>query len=518
MAHDDDPQPGTPSPPDAAAAAAETHRLIAERQAKLAELAAAAPPYPHHFARTHDSGQLRADEAELTAGAAVVRIAGRVMTKRLMGKTVFLALHDGAGAIQAYFRRDELGDDGFRRVAKLLDAGDLIGVEGTLFRTRTGELTVHGARCELLAKALRPLPEKWHEMGVELRTRRRYLDLAMNLDTRARFRRRSAIIDTVRRFLVDEGFLEVETPALQPIYGGATARPFTTRHNALDATLYLRIADELYLKRLVVGGLERVFEIGKDFRNEGMDRTHNPEFTMMECYAAYWDYTDMMALVERLFALLGERFGQDGRIVYGGQEIDLRGGFRRLRFLDGLREATGIDFRGLSREETAALARNLGVPVSPDMGTGKILDALFSARVEPGLIQPTFVMDHPEELSPLAKAHRSEPGLVERFEPFMAGFEVGNSFTELNDPAEQRRRFLAQSALRAAGDDEAQPLDEDFLQALEHGMPPTAGLGIGIDRLVMLLCDCNSIRDVLLFPHLRSEERAVHDGGDQAAP
>ncbi len=507
-------QPDAP-PPTGEHAATDTHRLVAERQAKLAELAAGAPAYPHRFDRTHDSASLRAREAELTAGGAAVRVAGRVMTKRIMGKTAFLPLQDDAGSVQTYFRRDDLGEEEFRRVARLLDAGDIIGVAGTLFRTRTGELTVRVQEWALLAKALRPLPEKWHDMSLELRTRRRYLDLAMNPESRARFRRRAAVIECVRGLLDEEGFLQVETPALQPVYGGATARPFTTHHNALDSRLFLRIADELYLKRLIIGGYEKVFEICKDFRNEGMDRTHNPEFTMMECYAAYWDYHDMMALVERLFARLAAQFGEGGRIVYGGREIDLGGGFRRLRFLDGLREATGVDFRGLGRDETAAHARRLGVEVAPTMGTGKILDELFTLLVEPKLIQPTFVMDHPQELSPLAKAHRDEPGLVERFEPFVAGFEVGNSFTELNDPAEQRRRFLAQAELRAAGDDEAQPLDEDFLQALEHGMPPTAGLGMGLDRLVMLLCDCHSIRDVLLFPHLRPEER---DGSRETGP
>lgn len=518
--------PGEPPPPnggpaaasaDAAAApaggAAETHRLIAERRAKLAALAAQGPAYPHKWERSHDSGALRAQEAELTARGAVVRVAGRVMAKRRMGKTLFVPLSDGAGSIQAYFKRDDLGEEAFERVAKLIDVGDIVGVAGTLFRTRTGELTVHARGCDLLAKALRPLPEKWHEMGLELRSRRRYLDLAMNPETRERFRRRSAVIETVRQFLIGEGFLEVETPVLQPLYGGATARPFTTHHQALDQTLYLRIADELYLKRLVVGGLERVFEIAKDFRNEGMDRTHNPEFTMMECYAAYWDYLDMLGLVERLFARLVERFGDDGRLKYGEHVLDFRDGWRRVRFLDGLAERTGVDFRGLERDAVAARARELGLAVTPAMGGDKILDALFSQFVEPSLIQPTFVLDHPRELSPLAKEHRHEPGLVERFEPFVAGFEVGNAFTELNDPAEQRRRFQDQAALRARGDDEAQPLDEDFLQALEHGLPPTAGLGMGIDRLVMLLCDCHSIRDVVLFPHLRTEERGGEGGG-----
>ncbi len=493
------------------AAAAGLTRLLAERQAKLEEIAAARDPYPHQFARTHDSAALRDSEAELIASAAVVRVAGRLMAKRGAGKTMFLPLYDGAGPIQAYAKLDDLGEHEFRFVTKLLDIGDIIGVEGTLFRTRTGELTVHAKHISLLAKSLRPLPEKYHEIGLELRTRRRHLDLAMNLETRDRFRRRAAVIQTLRQQLLDEGFLEVETPVLQPLYGGATARPFVTHHQALDQQLYLRIADELYLKRLIVGGLERVFEIAKDFRNEGMDRTHNPEFTMLECYAAYWDYRDMMAFAERLCARLAAAFGQGGRIVYGGRELDLSGGFARVRFLDALRERTGVEFRGLGREQAAAEARRLGVPVTPEQGLDKILDNLFSARVEPELWQPTFVLDHPAALSPLAKQHRDEPQLAERFELFIAGFEVANSFTELNDPREQRRRFAAQAALRAGGDDEAQPLDEDFLQALEHGMPPTAGLGIGVDRIVMLMCDCLHIRDVLLFPHLRPEERGAGD-------
>ncbi|MBK6898076.1 MAG: lysine--tRNA ligase [bacterium] len=482
------------------------HRLVEERLRKLEALEARANPYPYRYDRTHTSAGLIADEAALTASGAEVRIAGRIMAKRSAGKTIFLPLQDGEGRIQIYARRDDLGEEDYEAFKKLLDLGDLIGVAGKLFRTNTGELTVHVSAWELLAKSLRPLPEKFHDMSLELRSRKRHLDLIMNPESRERFRRRSALLDEVRRFLIDRDFLEVETPVLQPLYGGATARPFTTHHNALDQRLYLRIADELYLKRLIVGGLERVFEFCKDFRNEGMDRTHNPEFTMMECYAAYWDYHDMMELFETLMRRLAAKFGRDGRIAYGDHELDFSGGFRRLRFLDGLRERTGVDFRGLGREEIRAHAERLGVPVRPEMGADKILDAMFGELVEPTLIQPTFVMDHPKELSPLAKGHRDDPALVERFEGFVAGFEICNSFSELNDPREQRRRFADQMDLRAKGDDEAQVMDEDYLEAMEIGMPPTGGLGVGLDRLVMLFTGCHAIRDVLLFPAMRPEE------------
>jgi len=481
------------------------HRLIEERLGKLEAFAARGPLYPHVFARTHTSAELHVEEAELTANGTVVSIAGRIMAKRKAGKTIFLPLYDGPGKIQIYARRDDLGEDDFAFFKKNLDVGDIIGVDGTLFRTQTGELTVRVSRWELLAKALRPLPEKWHDMGLELRSRKRHLDLIMNLETRERFRRRSAILAEVRDFLVAEDFLEVETPVLQPLYGGATARPFKTHHHALDQTLYLRIADELYLKRLIVGGFEKVFEFCKDFRNEGMDRTHNPEFTMMECYAAYWDYTRVMDLFERLMLRLVARFGSDGRVAYGEHVIDFGNGFRRLPYLEGLRAKTGVDFRGMDRAGVAAVAAQHGVEVKPGMGADKILDALFGALVEPDLIQPTFVVDHPLELSPLAKRHRDDPDLVERFEAFVAGFEICNAFSELNDPRDQRRRFEAQMELRAKGDDEAQVLDEDYLEALETGLPPTGGLGVGLDRIVMLLTDCRSIRDVVLFPALRPE-------------
>jgi lysyl-tRNA synthetase class 2 len=327
----------------------------------------------------------------------------------------------------------------------------------------------------------------------------------MNLESRERFRRRSAILADIRAFFAEEDFLEVETPVLQPLYGGATARPFTTHHNALDMTLYLRIADELYLKRLIVGGLERVYEIAKDFRNEGMDRTHNPEFTMLECYAAYWDYQDMMDLTERMLRRLAMNFGQAGKVTYGEHTVDFNPSFARIRFMDALAEACGTDLMAADDDHIRGLCEQRGIEVAPYLGRDKMLDELFSELVEPGLVQPTFVMDHPKELSPLAKEHRETAGLVERFELFVCGFELANSFSELNDPREQRRRFEDQRALIEAGDEEAQPIDEDFLQAMEHGMPPTGGLGVGLDRLIMLLTDSNNIRDVLLFPHMRPE-------------
>ena len=484
------------------------HRLIQERIAKIEKWEALGnPPYPPRFDRSNRIGEVVAEGDRFIEEGGEVRLAGRLMSKRRHGKMGFADLEDDSGRLQLWARKDVLGEEGYERF-KLIEVGDFAGACGRITRTRTGELSCELTGLELLSKSLRPLPEKWHGLqDKELRYRQRYVDLIMNRDVREVFVRRARIIQTLRQMLIDEGFLEVETPVLQPIYGGATARPFTTVHHALgDATLYLRIADELYLKRLLVGGYDRVFEIAKDFRNEGIDRTHNPEFTMMECYAAYWDYTDMMDLVERILVRLAHDFGEDGRIRYGEHLIDFSGGFRRATFFDLLREHTGTDFRPLDRDAVAARAEELGVESDAGMGKGKLLDEIFSEKVEPHLIQPTFVCDHPVELSPLAKRHRDDPELVERFEPFVGGFEVGNSFTELNDPRDQRARFEEQLRLRAAGDEEAQRLDEDFLRALEYGMPPTGGLGMGIDRLVMLLTDSHSIRDVLLFPQLRPEE------------
>ncbi len=481
------------------------HRLIEMRLQKMEELGKQVPLYPFSYDRSHTSEQLRDQEEALTAAETSVRFPGRIMAKRGAGKTMFVPIQDEWGTIQAYFKKDDLGEERFELVKKLIDIGDWVGVQGKLFRTRTDELTIHVEDFTFLAKAIRPLPEKYHDMSLENKSRRRHLDLAMNVESRERFKKRSAIISEIRGFFADEEYLEVETPVLQPLYGGATARPFTTHHNALDMTLYMRIADELYLKRLIVGGLERVYEIAKDFRNEGMDRTHNPEFTMLECYAAYWDYQDMMDLTERLIRRLAQRFGTDGKLTYGELEMEFDKPFRRIRFMDALAEKTGQDLMQLDDAAVAELAKQHGVQLKKGMGRDKILDELFSELVEPELIQPTFVMDHPKELSPLAKDHRETPGLVERFELFVAGFELANSFSELNDPREQRRRFLAQKELMDAGDDEAQPIDEEFLQAMEAGMPPTGGMGMGIDRLIMLLTDSNNIRDVLLFPHMRPE-------------
>ena len=481
------------------------HRLIEQRLEKMEELGQQVSLYPYGFDRSHTSEELRDQEAALVAADTVVRFPGRIMAKRGAGKTMFVPIQDEWGRIQAYFKKDDLGEDLFNQVRKLVDIGDWVGVEGKLFRTRTDELSIHVEKFTFLAKAIRPLPEKYHDMSLENKSRKRHLDLAMNLESRNRFKMRSSIISAIRNFFAQEEYLEVETPVLQPLYGGATARPFTTHHNALDMTLYMRIADELYLKRLIVGGLEKVYEIAKDFRNEGMDRTHNPEFTMLECYAAYWDYQDMMDLTERMIRQLAEKFGNEGKLTYGELEMDFTQPFGRIRFMDALAEKTGQDLMKMTDAEVAALAKSKGIALKKGMGRDKILDELFSELVEPELIQPTFVMDHPKELSPLAKAHRKTEGLVERFELFVAGFELANSFSELNDPREQRARFEDQKALMDAGDDEAQPIDEDFLQAMEAGMPPTGGMGLGVDRLIMLLTDSNNIRDVLLFPHMRPE-------------
>ena len=501
-------QPGNGSEEEAAGQES-PHRLVEARLEKMAELGRSVELYPYRYDRTHTSVQLKDQEEKLVADEVRVRFPGRIMAKRGTGKTLFVPIQDQWGSLQAYFRQDDLGEEPFRLIQKLIDIGDWIGVEGTLFRTRTGELTIKVERFTFLAKAIRPLPEKFHEMSLEHKCRRRYLDLAMNQESRDRFQRRGAIITEIRAFFDQEDFLEVETPVLQALYGGATARPFKTHHNSLDMDLFLRIADELYLKRLIVGGLEKVYEIAKDFRNEGMDRTHNPEFTMLECYAAYWDYNDMMDLMERLMGRLADRFAEGGKLTYGEHELDFGKPFARVRFMDALAQKTGRDLMVLSDQEVAQVAKDKGIDLKKGMGRDKILDELFSALVEPELVQPTFVMDHPQELSPLAKSHRQIEGLVERFELFVAGFELANSFSELNDPREQRQRFLAQKELLDAGDEEAQRLDEDFLQALEQGMPPTGGLGLGIDRLIMLLIDSNNIRDVLLFPHLRPEPGQV---------
>jgi lysyl-tRNA synthetase class 2 len=446
-----------------------------------------------------------------------VAVAGRIMSIRRMGKASFFHIQDETGKIQIYFRMNDIPD--YYENIKLLDIGDIIGVKGYAFRTKMGEVSVHSKEVEILCKSLRILPiakEEVDEQGntivhdafadKETRYRKRYLDLIVNPKIKNTFMKRSKVISTMRRYFEDQGWLEVETPILQPIYGGASAKPFVTHHNALDIPLYLRIADELYLKRLIVGGFEGVFEISKNFRNEGMDKMHNPEFTAMEIYVAYKDYNWMMEMTETLLNLLTMTINKTDKLEYDGNEISLALPFRRAKMFDLFKEYTGKDLLGLGKEELQAICKELDVPVDPKAGVMKLLDEIFSVKVQPNLIQPTFVIDYPLEMSPLAKKHRTDEGLVERFELYVSGFEVANAFSELNDPRDQRQRLEEQALFRADGDEEAMIVDEDFLYSLEVGMPPTSGLGIGIDRLVMILTGERSIRDVLLFPQMKPEK------------
>jgi lysyl-tRNA synthetase class 2 len=475
--------------------------VFADRRNKLAALRAAGiEPFPYLFEDVEPIASVREQHASLAPGqetASRHRVAGRLTARRGQGKMAFLDLVDRTGRIQLQARVDELGEDGMARLLEL-DLGDLVGVDGIAFSTRRGELSLRVEEFELLSKSLRPPPDKHHGLrDVEQRFRHRELDLIANPDARELFVLRSQVISAIRRFLDAEGFIEVETPVLQPLYGGALARPFTTHHNALDRTLYLRIATELYLKRLIVGGLERVYELGKDFRNEGVDSTHNPEFTMLEWYEAYADYGTVAERFERLVAYVAEQVG------YGGP-IDLTPPWRREKLTEAILERTGIDIRRLpQRDQLADAMRAGGFAVSTDDSWPQLVDVLLSKHVEPALIEPTFLFDYPLALSPFAKHHRSDDGLAERFEAFVAGLELANAFTELNDPDEQRRRFEAQRELARAGHEEAQPYDEAFIQALEYGMPPTGGIGMGIDRLVMLLTGRRSIREVVLFPAMR---------------
>ena len=475
-------------------------------------------PYALRFEPSHRTAELQEAHADLPNGEereVSVSVAGRVMTRRVMGKLAFFTLVDESGPIQLYLEKATLAasmpDDpeAFAHITTLVDAGDWIGVQGTLRRTDRGELSVKVQGWQMLSKSLQPLPDKWHGLAdVEKRYRQRYLDLIVSPATRDTFRRRALAVSAMRRWLDERGFLEIETPVLQSVPGGADARPFETHHNALDLPLTLRIATELHLKRLVVGGFERVYELGRIFRNEGISTRHNPEFTSIEVYQAYADYGDMMDLTEQLIAHVAQQVCGGTRLSYQGTDIDLTPPWRRATMHDLVREATGLDFTSFgSRAEAAAAmeAQGLEVPALAD-SVGRLLVEAFEQRVEAHLIQPTFVIDYPVENSPLARAHRSKPGLVERFELFIVGRETANAFSELIDPVDQRQRLEAQMARKAAGDDEAQQVDEDFLQALEVGMPPTGGLGIGIDRLVMLLTDSPSIRDVIAFPLLRPDQ------------
>jgi lysyl-tRNA synthetase class 2 len=483
--------------------------LIEERRRKLDQLRAARiDPFPPGFPGRVPAAEVLDRYANLSDGEEAeesFRLAGRLTARRGHGKAAFLDLTDRSARIQLHARKDVLGDDFERLVG--LDLGDLIGVEGAPFRTRRGELSLRVDAWTLLAKSLRPPPDKYHGLAdTEQRYRHRELDLIANEEARDLFVLRTRMVSAVRGFLDARDFLEVETPVLQPLYGGALARPFTTHHNALDRRLYLRIATELYLKRLIVGGLERVYELGKDFRNEGISHKHNPEFTMLETYEAYADYMDVAAMTEELVAHVARETIGTLRVERDGEPIDLTPPWRRLSLRDAIRAETGIDIAAAAERDSLLQAmRDAGIETNPEPGTGwgKLVDELLSKRVEPQLVQPTFLLDYPAELSPFAKAHRSSPGLVERFEGFVGGIEVANAFSELNDPDEQRLRFEQQQRLHAAGDEEAQPFDEDFLRALEQGMPPTGGLGLGIDRMLMILSGRHSIREVVLFPALR---------------
>jgi lysyl-tRNA synthetase class 2 len=500
-------------------------RVRREKLARLRELGI--EPYPYRYRRSHTSRELIEqfetlgvrDDSQLDSSAVSrVRVCGRIVSQRSKGKTAFAHITDPEGRIQIYARKDVLGEMAYEAFAKLYDMGDVIGVTGVLFKTHTGEITIKAEEVVLLCKSLRYIPlgkEKVLEDGTvrrfssaedkEFRYRQRYADLILHPEVREVFVKRARIIAAIRTFLDRRGYLEVETPVLQPLYGGASARPFTTNHHALDMKLYLRIALELYLKRLIVGGYEKVYELSKIFRNEGMDRFHNPEFTMLEFYEAYSDFHDLMTLTEDMLSFVCREVHGTLQIDSMGHTLDFTPPYERLSMFDAIRKHTGVDVSEMQEAPLRALCGNLEIPVEPSWDRGKLIDEIFGKKVQDHLIQPVFILDHPIEISPLAKRHRSKPGVVERFELFVLGSEVANTFSELNDPLDQRQRFEAQMGLRARGDEEAQMLDEDFLRAIEYGMPPTAGEGIGIDRLVMILTGQESIRDVLFFPTMRPE-------------
>ncbi|GAB4133123.1 MAG: lysine--tRNA ligase [Ignavibacteriales bacterium] len=494
----------------------EINDLIKRRFEELEELKKkSVEPYAYEFDVDNNSQNIKSNFEQFENKD--VSIAGRIMAIRRMGKASFAHIQDKAGRIQIYLRKDDIGDiyDSF----KLMDIGDIIGVKGYVFKTKTGEISVHAKNLTLLSKSIRPIPiakEMVDENGnkvifdqfadKELRYRQRYVDLIVNSEVKDVFVKRSKIISSLRKFLDENEFLEVETPVLQPIYGGAAARPFITHHNTLDMDLYMRIADELYLKRLIIGGFDRVYEISKDFRNEGIDKTHNPEFTMLELYVAYKDYEWMMKFVEEMMTNVCLNVFGSTSFEVEGQIIDFKSPWNRISMVDEIKKYTGIDILNSSKEELLAELKKRNVDVNPNETRGKLIDELFEATVQKNIIQPTFVTDYPIEISPLAKKHRTKSGLVERFEGFVLGREICNAFSELNDPIDQRERFEAQSKMRDEGDEEAHQVDEDFLRAMEYGMPPTAGLGIGIDRIVMLLTSQPTIRDVILFPQMRAEK------------
>lgn len=486
----------------------ELREILKIRREKLSALQAeGSDPFEQvYFERTHHSVDILTQFEQMEGKT--VRLAGRLMSKRIMGKASFSDLSDRYGRIQLYVKRDDIGAEAYQGYKKL-DIGDLVGVEGTVFRTHKGEISVSLTSLVLLAKSLRPLPEKWHGLkDTDTRYRQRYVDLIVNPDVRRVFENRSKIVREIRSFMDSRGFMEVETPCLNTIPGGATARPFVTHHNALDIDMYMRIATELHLKRLIVGGMEKVYEIGRIFRNEGMDTKHNPEFTTIELYQAYTDYKGMMDITEDMIVHVAEKVLGTTEITYQGTEISLKKGWERLTMAESVKKYSGVDFDAITTDEEAlAAVKAAGVDPEGKTTWGDLLAVMFDAKVEDKLIQPTFITDYPVEVSPLAKRKPSDKRLTERFELFVYGRELANAFSELNDPIDQKARFERQVQLRAAGDDEANMMDEDYVCALEYGMPPTGGMGMGIDRLVMLLTDSASIRDVLLFPTMKPIEK-----------
>ena len=505
--------PRVPAPPEAAPASVQDReRLVAERRAKLMALRGAGTAYPNDFTREQFAGDLATEHAQhdlaaLEASPVKVKIAGRIMLKRVMGRASFATIRDMTGAIQIFVSDGDTGEAA-HAAFKHYDIGDIVGVEGELFRTRTGELTAKAKQLRLLAKSLRPLPEKFHGLtDSEMKYRQRYVDLMVNEDARRVFEARSRIVQAIRDFLLGERYLEVETPMMQPIPGGAAARPFTTHHNALDLDLYLRIAPELYLKRLVVGGCERVFEINRNFRNEGISTRHNPEFTMLEFYAAYTNYEYMMAVIPRLLAQAAQAALGGTRCTYQGHELDFARPYERLTITSAIKKFHPDVTDAILNDRGALIARLKARDIAyrPADGIGGLQLTLFENTVEDKLVQPTFIVDYPTEVSPLARASDRNPEITERFELYIAGREIANGFSELNDPDDQRSRFEQQARQKEAGDAEAMHFDADYIRALEYGMPPASGAGIGIDRLVMLLTDSPSIRDVILFPLLRPE-------------
>lgn len=481
-------------------------------------------PYPYEFEVTHTSEEIKEEpklirDQETNPHTEIVAIAGRIMTRRIMGKAAFFNLQDSEGNIQVYISRDDVGIEEYNTVfKKMVDIGDIVGIRGFVFKTRTGETTVHAEHFGLLTKTLRPIPipkEVINEDGEkviydafadkELRYRQRYVDLIVNPEVRETFKKRTQLVQTMRNVMNDAGYLEVETPILQPIYGGAAAKPFVTHHNTLGMDLYLRIANELYLKRLIVGGFDGVYEFSKDFRNEGLSRFHNPEFTQVELYVAYKDYNWMMNFTEKMIERVAIDMHGSSKVKCGEHVIDFKAPWPRIPLLEAIKNETGKDLSDMNLDEIKATAKELHVEIDESYGKGKIIDEIFGEYVESKLIQPTFIIDYPVEMSPLTKKHRSKEGLVERFECICNGKEIANAYSELNDPVDQRERLEEQARLRADGDDEAMTIDEDFIRALEYGMPPTAGIGIGIDRLSMIMTDSESIRDVLFFPQMKPE-------------